>query len=75
VTGPGVTAQGGTRRWRCVLSAWPLLYLAMLVAQPLADPATGPFEWAVAAAAVVVFVPVYLVAEFRGGAVRQWSPG
>jgi two-component system, NarL family, sensor histidine kinase DesK len=59
---------------RRVLCLWPLLYLAMLVFQPLSDPATGPFEWSVAAAAVLVFVPIYVVAENRDGIVRRWAP-
>ena len=59
---------------RRVLCLWPLLYLAMLLIQPAFDEATGPFQWAVVAAAVLVFVPVYVVAENRDGPVRRWSP-
>ncbi len=70
-----MSAEGGTTTpLRRVLCLWPLLYLAMLVLQPLSDPATGAFAWAVVAGAVVVFVPIYVIAENRDGTVRRWSP-
>lgn len=70
-----MSGDGGTTTLlRRVLCLWPLLYLAMLVIQPLSDPATGAFQWAVVAGVVAVFVPIFVITERRDGTVRRWSP-
>jgi two-component system, NarL family, sensor histidine kinase DesK len=65
---------GPATTWRSLVRLWPLLYLPQLVLQPIFDPATGAFQWAVAIGAAAVFVPLFVLAEFRDGAVRRWSP-
>jgi two-component system, NarL family, sensor histidine kinase DesK len=69
-----MTGGGRATTWRRMVCLWPLLYLAMLVVQPAFDPETGPFQWAVAIGAAAAFVPLFVLAEFRDGAVRRWSP-
>jgi two-component system sensor histidine kinase DesK len=59
---------------RHVLWLWPLLYLGLLVVQPLFDPHHRVLQWWVTGTAIAVFLPVYLVAERREGWVRAWSP-
>lgn len=64
----------GCRPWWHPASLWYLIYLGGLVFQPAYDPAAGVFEWAVVITVVVVYVPIYLVAEHRVGRLQQWSP-
>lgn len=59
-----------SRRWRAPSSAWYLSYLAIMLFQPIGDPDAGAFEWAVLVAVWVVYAPLYLVAETRGGWLR-----
>jgi two-component system, NarL family, sensor histidine kinase DesK len=56
----------GTRWMRYV---W-LVYLGTLFFQPAFDPANGPFDWAVIAGLIAVFLPLYF-AGFRAASDRQ----
>ncbi len=59
--------------WRLV-SLWPLIYLGLLVFQPIFDPAATALDWAIVAAVVAVFVPLYVQARRQPGPLRRWAP-
>ena len=58
-------------RWR-VSSLWHLVYLDNLFFQPVFDDRW--WQWPLAVGVVVVFVPLYVLAERGHGPLRRWSP-
>ncbi|GAA1301614.1 sensor histidine kinase [Pseudonocardia xinjiangensis] len=52
---------------------WHLVWLGMLLFQPLYDDRNRPLQWAVALAVVVVFLPIYVLAHRGPGPVRRWA--
>lgn len=50
---------------------WYLGFLAMMLFQPIFDPAAGVMEWAITAGAIVAFAPLYVVAQRVDGALRR----
>lgn len=60
-------------RWR-VFALWPLVYLGLLVFQPIFDPTSTGLDWAVVVMVVAVFVPLYVRANFAPGPLRRWAP-
>lgn len=62
------------RGFRGLPNYWYLGYLAILTFQPVFDPTSTWVDWAVVGAAVTVFVPVYVVGEWRPGPVRRAMP-
>jgi two-component system sensor histidine kinase DesK len=52
---------------------WHLIWLGMLVFQPLYDEQNRPLQWTVALAVVVVFIPIYVLAHRGSGPVRYWA--
>ena len=66
-------ATTGQGRW-WTSSCWYLVYLGLLGFQPLFDPSAGWADWALVAAVVTVFVPLYVGAEAGATPLRRWSP-
>lgn len=60
-----------SRRWRVPSSAWYLVYLCIMLFQPLGAPDTGRLDWAVLAGVWAVYVPLYLWVETRPGWLRD----
>jgi two-component system, NarL family, sensor histidine kinase DesK len=60
-----------SRRWRVPASAWYLVYLGIMLFQPIADPDAGRLDWLVLAAVWTVFIPLYLWVEVRPGWLRD----
>ena len=69
-----MTTPPDTRRFRGPLSFWYLAYLGMLLFQPIFDPTASWVDWVIVAAAVAVFVPVYILGELRPGPLRRAMP-
>ncbi|GGI07173.1 sensor histidine kinase [Egicoccus halophilus] len=59
---------------RRISGYWYLAYLLMLVWQPAFDPSARWWHWALAGGAALGFAVLFVVAEERGGAVREWLP-
>lgn len=67
------TRRASGSRWR-TSGWWYLAFLANLLFQPLFNPDTGAFEWVVVAAAVIVYVPLFLRVVLVGGRLARWAP-
>lgn len=73
-----MTATVGTEEraalpgWR-FSSLWHLIYLAYMFVPLVFEPRVRPLAWAASAAALALFVPIYVLAEMRPGRVRRWS--
>ena len=53
---------------------WYLGFLAMLLFQPVFDPGAGALEWAITAAAILVFAPLYIAVQRHDGPLRRYAP-
>lgn len=63
------TSAGDQRGCRSLSYLW-LIYLGVILFQPVSDPDAGAADWLVVAAVVGAFVPVYVVAEQRPEFIR-----
>lgn len=64
-------AAPASRRWRVPASAWYLLYLGIMLFQPMGAPGPGTFDWLVVGAVWAFYVPFFLVVETRPGWLRR----